>query len=156
MKKFIVAILSLIMILTCSFSLADVDISGLTYDELVNLVNEAQMLIMKSDKWQEVEVPEGTYLIGTDIPAGKWTISCNEHYYVELEVGYKIKPNGSVDMLADMDNYMYSSLYGQKYSLYNEGDTSFITWDLKEGQYIRISKGSAYFTPFKGNSFKFK
>lgn len=157
MKKIISIFLVLIIIVSCSSVIAeDIDISNLSYDELITLVNKAQLLMMASDKWQEVEVPEGTYLIGQDIPAGKWTISCNEHYYVNLDVGYKLKPNGDIDMLADLDTYMHASLYGPKYVLYNEGDSSFISWELKEGQYIHIDNGSAYFTPYKGNSFTFK
>lgn len=69
MKKFIF-ILAIALLLSTTVAIADVDISGLSYDELVALVNKAQMEMMKMDKWQEVVVPEGIYIIGEDIPAG--------------------------------------------------------------------------------------
>ena len=51
-----------------------IDLSGLTYNELVELKDQINLAIWECDEWQEVEVPQGIWKVGEDIPAGHWTI----------------------------------------------------------------------------------
>ena len=151
MKKLFVFVVAICVLLTSTVAFADVDLNGLSYDELVELVNKAQLEMMKSDKWQEVIVPEGIYKIGEDIPAGKWTVSAPQKVYV---VSIVIGSSMYDEFTVNFDKYV--SLHGPGSALYNEGETSFVTLDLKEGMYIQIQSGSAIFSPYSGNSFSFK
>lgn len=138
-----------------SFALADVDISNLSYDELVSLVNEAQMLMMKSDKWQRVEVPTGVYEIGKDIPEGYWTISPISTYpYISVSWGTKL--DDTKRDIARGCRIDGSIISGPDSSIYEVGDATSVSWQLMNGQYLIIERGTAVFTPFTGNSFTFK
>lgn len=151
MKKLIAFVTAILLILLSSVAIADVDVSGLSYDELVDLVNKAQYEMMKTDKWEEVVVPEGIYIIGRDIPAGRWTISAPPKVYViYVYVGKTMYDEFSVNFDS------MTGLHGTQYSLYKEGDTSSITYDLKDGMILQIKSGSGIFTPYTGNGFSFK
>lgn len=129
------------------------DFSAMSYSELTDLKDKINLAMWNSQEWQEVMVPEGVYVIGKDIPAGKWTISAPEKLYsVQIAVGPKLFDNGRVNY----DNFY--ALYGKENTLNkeNEGRTTFISIELKKDQYISIEDGSAIFTPFTGNSFTFK
>lgn len=156
MRKVIALIMSILMIILASVAVADVDISNLSYEELVALVNEAQMLMMKSDKWQVVDVPPGTYLVGKDIPAGQWQLSVYDESYVDFEIGTAIKDNGEIDYMACYQDYKHITLKGKRCVLYSEGDTTTYSIELKDGWYVVITTGSILFSPFTGNTFKFK
>ena len=68
-------IFSIILIfLSVSFAGSAFDLSALTYNELVALKDQINLAMWNSQEWQEVEVPKGVYVIGEDIPVGKWTI----------------------------------------------------------------------------------
>lgn len=74
MKRF--ACVLLVLFLLPVYSLADLpDISGLSFDELLQLREQALLAMWNSDKWQEVRVPAGVYEIGVDIPEGYWTMT---------------------------------------------------------------------------------
>ena len=93
MRKLIAVFLILIMILPAA-ALSDLpDISGLTFDELVELKNMINLAILNCDEWQEVKVSAGVWVVGEDIPAGHWTVrplegKMTQVYYCEkvLEV----------------------------------------------------------------------
>lgn len=73
MKKLLV--LCLLFAIACSPAAAEApDLSGLSYDELVQLRDQINLAIWNSQEWQEVIVPPGVWQIGVDIPAGHWTV----------------------------------------------------------------------------------
>ena len=73
MKKLLC--LLFVLVLLPVVSLSDLpDISGLSYEELVQLRDCINLAIWNSEEWQEVTVPPGLWKIGDDIPAGHWTI----------------------------------------------------------------------------------
>lgn len=150
MKKLVSFALSVAYIFSMVCALAEFDIGGLQYDELAQLVNDAQMAMMQSDKWQEVIVPSGIYIIGEDIPEGKWNIKAIGKSTVFVYVGREMYNEFTVHF----DDF--NTLYGEESSMYDEGDTTNITYNLKNGMYLQIKGGSAAFTPYKGNSFSFK
>lgn len=59
---------------------ANFDLSGLSYDELVDLRKQVTLAIMQSDEWKQVTVPMGEYIVGEDIPAGTYTVTTGENY----------------------------------------------------------------------------
>ena len=76
MKKLITLLLILALALP-ALALADLpDLSGLSYDELVELKDKINLAMWKSQEWQEVTIPVGVWEIGKDIPEGHWSIRC--------------------------------------------------------------------------------
>ena len=132
-------------------ALASVDISGLSFDELVSLVNEAQFAMMKTDKWQEVTVPAGVYEVGKDIPAGKWNISAFDNSQAVVYVGYSMSDDFNV-AFEDFAILAGKNLFP---NAENEGTQS-IVYNLKDGMFIKIQNKSVIFTPYQGNNFSFK
>lgn len=84
MRRFLVLLLSLILATACASAAADVDLSGLSYDELVALRDQINLAIWNSQEWQEVTVPAGVWIVGEDIPAGHWTIRPIPETYISL------------------------------------------------------------------------
>ena len=65
------------IVLAAGFALAEgIDLSGMSYDELVALKDRINLAMWQSDEWQEVTVPQGVWKVGEDIPAGHWTVKC--------------------------------------------------------------------------------
>ena len=72
MKKLICIILILCLPV---IAVAETDLTSMSYDALVNLQRELTAEIMSRPEWKSVTVPAGTWLVGTDIPAGTDSIS---------------------------------------------------------------------------------
>ena len=77
MKRTIAMVIVFLLVLS-DITFAEVDLSGMSYDELVILKDRIDKTIWDSQEWQEVTVPQGLYKIGEDIPAGKWTILASD------------------------------------------------------------------------------
>ena len=150
-KLFSLVLISLILV---SPALAEVDLSGLSFDELVALRAQVDAAIWASDGWQEVIVPTGTYMIGRDIPAGYWTIRPVAGQWSDVAWGPKLDESGI--KLDTWSGYAEEILISDSSSLYSNGDTENVSWDLKEGTYIVIEYSSVVFTPFTGFNFGFK
>lgn len=148
MKK-LLALIMIIVLAVPAAAAADLpDISGLSYDELVQLKDQINLAIWESQEWQQVEVPEGTYLIGTDIPAGHWTIIpyykdtlCNVVYFDRVDK-YGKNPASGWDgwsmMIAESNKYSDFDKYA------HQCDGIF-----EEGMYLKVT-GRVYFTPYAG------
>ena len=150
MKKLIAIILVLAVIMPAA-ALADLpDISGLTFDELVQLRDKLNMAIWDSKEWQEVKVPVGVWKIGEDIPAGKWTISAaSDNPEIGTFIIYCNKlDNSGMDGDAGGQLFYFQSIENEESG---EGwyPTS-IDIDLKKGTYLIVKDGPALFKPFAG------
>lgn len=137
MKKVIMLVLALV--LAGSLALAEVDLSGMTFDELVDLRNQVDQAIWASDGWQEVVVPGGEYEVGPEIPAGKWTIS-TDSLMTMMDVYKSAEKKGDFTGLEDS-------------KVLSEGETYNVT--LKEGQYVTIT-GAVTFKPYTSAALGFK
>ena len=74
MKKIAIMILAIVLIPLAA--MADLpDLSGLTFEELVQLRDQINLAMWNSQEWQEVTVPQGVWVVGEDIPIAHWTIS---------------------------------------------------------------------------------
>lgn len=131
-----------------------INLSGMSFAELVELQNNVNIALWNSDEWQEVTVPEGVWAVGEDIPAGKWTIKAPAKSYITICWCDKLDQFGATTTKAKL--WELYSLTGKQRSSYEDGDTTEITLNLKEGQYVEVREGSAIFTPYAGNSFSFK
>ena len=90
MKKLILLLLVLALLPVGCF--ADLpDISGLSFDELIQLNRQVRQALWASDEWKEVKVPAGVYKIGEDIPSGQWSIQAPSGSYVYIAYGTNIE-----------------------------------------------------------------
>lgn len=154
MKKLVV--LMLVIMLAGATAFAEVDLSGMNYDELVTLKDQINMAIWQSQDWQEVTVPQGLWVVGEDIPAGKWTVKCADFSLddfmmdsVSIEIGDSLTESGGIGLSA---RYEAETIYNPNASSYDEGNITEYTFDLKDGDYvmIRTSGNQAIFTPYAG------
>lgn len=149
MKKTIALVLVLLSLVSISFAESDFDLSGLTYNELVALKDQINLAMWQSEEWQEVEVPQGVYIIGDDIPAGKWTIKAADGIYAYVYWGDSLNDAGT-EITFDGKLYEYEGIFSVHYPYYEKGETKEVSWDLKEGQYFIVEDGIALFTPYSG------
>lgn len=73
MKQFVALFLCFLMI--CSVALADIDVSSMSFDELRALQQRINAELVTRPEWKQVTVPAGTWQIGTDIPAGFYSVT---------------------------------------------------------------------------------
>ena len=95
MKKLITIILILALLLPSAASADIPDISGLSFEELGQLIREAKKALWACDEWKEVKVPAGVYTIGEDIPAGHWSIQAPSGEFVTVGYGSKLDHTGA-------------------------------------------------------------
>ena len=155
MKKLVCILLLICFSLSCAFA-ENIDLSGMSIEELATLRDRCQMMIMKADKWQQVKVPVGVYQIGKEIPAGHWTITPIEGDTAMLIWGTKLDESGQNIDTWNTKFYNAQQITSPKdsYSVYNSVES--ISWDLKDGQYLIITDCPVYFTPYAGVDFGFK
>lgn len=141
--------LILIIILLPIIAFADLpDISGLNYDELVELKNQINLAIWNSQEWQEVTVPPGLWKIGEDIPAGHWTIRLGvEHGFTT--VWYFEQPNEMGRPFAPLTKHVYQELATEDFHPFNEEYIHSVDFDMKEGWYL-YCENTLIFTPYAG------
>lgn len=133
----IISLLLVFLFSAFSFASAEtIDLSGLSYDELVALRQRIDLAIMQSDEWREVTVPVGTYTVGTDIPAGDYTVSYKGSIGAILEVYSADEFPTAIHTLGQMF-----------------GTTLIGKLTLSDGQVISISQGELAFSPYKGIGF---
>lgn len=145
--------LILVMILLCvtSLSSAEVDLSGMSVDELLALKDQINLAIWNSKEWQEVTVPQGVWKVGEDIPVGHWTIKCSkEDSSTMITVGYGVSDDGkSVGRSNDpalSDIWYWKEIYGEK----GYGDLKEWDYDMKYGLYVSVEHSAAVFYPYSG------
>ena len=148
MKKLISLFCVFALIIALSpAALAAVDLSGMSYDELVALKDQINLAIWNSDEWQEVEVPQGVWEVGADIPAGKWTVIAGNGCNQRFDIGSTLDSTGT--KLAKTDYWW--RLKSKDYSRFDAAsDVDSVTVDLSDGMYITIDEGSVTFTPYAG------
>ena len=139
MKKSLscLALVTILLMALAPVALSDgVDLSSYSWDELIALSSQINTELMSRPEFKEVKVPTGAYKVGVDIPAGKWTITasygmCEVYWGKALdEYGVEIPYGSRID---DMDDW---------------GNKTSVTWDLKEGTYIVVSRNAVKFTPY--------
>lgn len=148
MKKVIAIFITVALVFVLApAAFADVDLSGMTFDELVALRDQIDLAIWSSQEWQEVEVPQGLYKVGADIPAGKWTIRAPSGEANTVKIGSELDDNGT-DVNFRGDSRM---IVGENYTGWTvSGACDFWTVDLRDDQYVCIKNGPAVFTPYAG------
>ena len=148
MRKFIISIIFIMVLITpISFSSAlhDIDLFSLSYYELIALRNSIDALIWGSDEWKQATVPAGVYIVGEDIPAGKWTINM-----IDSQSAYSV---------------CAFAVYGSPDDFYNSNgcvSNAFLqvgtpyTANIIDGQLVNITGESVTFQPYTGSTIRFK
>lgn len=153
MKKLLSLLVLVALFLSVPAS-ADVDLSGMSFDELIALREQVNLALWATEEWQEVTVPAGAYEIGKDIPAGYWTITPIPGEMASISWGPKLEEGGTrVDYMTSYGDAVLAAK-GSAYSDYN--DVSSVSWNLTDGSYLVIDMASVIFTPYTGVSLGFK
>lgn len=149
MKK-LVSLLLVFLLFPAFASAVLPDLSGLTYDELVQLKSMINHEIWQREEWQEVTVPQGVWIVGEDIPAGTWTVKCSPNYNsVFFEWGDTLKPNGqSIDVRSERFDYLV--IFNPDSPDHIEGSRVSYTFTVYDGEYIVVSTAPVVFMPYHG------
>jgi len=152
MKRFACAFLALTLALVFSCSAESIDLSGMSLQELVALREQIQLAMWETDEWQEVEVPQGVYLIGRDIPEGYWEITACDKQDPYIYYGDTLDASGMsiiwtpgiyyAEGLAGTDGWREQNLPGQH--------VRSVSINLKPDAYLIIKGGAVVFTPYAG------
>lgn len=146
----ILALLFALVLSTVSFVYAEtIDLSGMTYAELVALKNQINLAIWNSQEWQEVTVPQGVWVVGEDIPAGHWTVKCINGPVSNIQWGTKLDESG--------EEIEYHGRYSTLHWIYNpshyteeDGLPFDYSFEVYDGEYIVIGRGPMVFMPYTG------
>lgn len=148
MKKIFLLLIAVCMM--TSFAAADsIDLSGMSYTDLVTLKDRINLAIWNSQEWQEVTVPQGIWKVGEDIPAGTWTVRCAAAFTAVIEFGPELDENGTEI------NYKTRrgrcTLDSPDYRHYEKNvSISEYSFTVNEGDYIEITNCDLIFTPYAG------
>lgn len=148
MKRFFSLFLALMIF--PAWVTAEIDLSDMTYAELVALKDQINLAIWNSNEWQEVKVPQGVWLVGQDIPAGHWSISAVGDY-AGITIGTQLNETGKDIAAFASDFYEYEKVTNPTYKYFEkDSDLTIIDFELKNGTYVLIEKGTVLFTPYAG------
>lgn len=136
---------------------ADIPLYKLPYDELVKLKNRINLSMWMREDWQEVTVPQGTWKVGEDIPAGHWTVKCAETVsYATINWGDRLDENGQ-DISFLGKSSKYNNVYNPKNYESRDKYPDQYSFKVEDGDYIQIENGAVVFMPYVGKpSFGFK
>lgn len=151
MKKLI----SLLFVFLFLFSTAyatEIDLSGLSLAELIELQQRVTMAMWETEEWQEVTVPAGVYQIGVDIPEGHWTLTAPDKQYANAAWGTKLTDNKKeIDYRGEFYyNIMLVSENHIMYETMSQLAATTTDLELEQGQWLVIEMGSIVFTPYTG------
>ena len=145
MKKFTVLFIACLLFASCAF--ADVDLSGMSYDELVALKNKINLAMWQSEEWQEVTVPQGDWIVGEDIPEGTWEVKCADvdrrsvfMEYSDIKYG-NLRPDGHIDYFSTGGAV---EVYNPNHEDYRQGFITSAIIERQAGMVVRIDN---YYAP---------
>lgn len=85
MKKLLSVILIAALILP-AIALADIDLSGMSYADLLALRSQVDRELVTRKEWKEVTVPAGEWTVGEDIPEGSYSIKSVNDIFTNVYV----------------------------------------------------------------------
>ena len=143
MKKVLSLILTLVLLIG-SVALAEIDLTGMSFNELRILYEQVQQALIDTKQGGTVKVGIGVYEVGKDIPAGKWTVTVpgNNCAFVYIFPSYEAYLDSEYNFLD------FQLIYSTEYSKLREGSNTEMNMTIREGQCIRVEDATVYFTPF--------
>lgn len=125
--------ITLILCVLPVIAIADVDLSSMTYDELLALRDQLNIEIFSRPEWKEVTVPGGQWSVGKDIPAGAYSL-------------HPTKEGGFVTIYNENGKLIISQGIRDEENVIGK-------IELLEGYSVEISRGSLIFAPAIGLGF---
>ena len=108
-----------------------IDLSSLSFDELIAFRERINLAIWDTEEWQEVTVPTGTWEIGKDIPAGHWTIKAADGVLCWIKYGDLLNESSNVNIRAKI--YIDKIVISPNHTSYKPlEDNTEIDIDMKE------------------------
>lgn len=148
MKKCLI-LLTALCLLPALVLAAEIDLSGMSFDELVALRDQINLAIWESAEWEEVTVPQGVWKVGVDIPAGHWSIKPVDGGDCWVKYGDVLDSSGKdIDYSPAKISETLTSPLNSYYSA--NSDLTEIDIEAKDGYYFVIDFGSAVFSPYAG------
>ena len=146
MKRFFPVFLAAVLLISCAAA-DPVDLSVMSFDELVQLRDQLNIAIWNSQEWQEVTVPAGVWIVGQDIPAGHWTVRPLPGDYVNVTYFDRLDEYGKSVGLGWRG-------WGGTLTARGEGDITFgeptqVDLEMEEGMFFKCNH-SVIFTPYAG------
>ncbi len=146
MKKTLTLFLVVSLLLAGSAAAEDIDLSGLSFDQLVALRDRLNLAIWNCQEWQEVTVPAGIWIIGEDIPAGHWSIRPMDGSIAYLIICRELDKSGrSYKRGSALVN---NTLVSESHRQHNDSFNS-IDFDLVDGMYV-INDSAVIFSTYSG------
>ena len=144
--KRLFAVALVMMLIAANAGMAEIDLSGMTYDELVALKDKINKAMWECEEWQEVTVPRGVWEVGVDIPAGHWTIRPEEKSFAVLIIG-NFRKGATVD-----GSKSYVDVAAKDWEYYTDDYMQQADVILENGHFVEVSAdaGNAVFTPYSG------
>ena len=141
MNKSISVFIVCLMLLIPAFAFAEVDLTGMSYDDLVSLSKQVGMAIMQSDEFDSVTVPMGIWEVGVDIPEGTWIITPAKSMCMVV-YGSALDESGN-----DMNMF-------ERGNAYSDLDNASESWRVKatKGNYFMVKYNNAVFTSDTGST----
>ena len=84
MKKYFSFLFAVFVFIVPVYAVAELDLSGMSFDDLVELRNEILTEIMSRSDFKSVTVPAGNYIVGEDIPAGHYSLEISDGGYMAI------------------------------------------------------------------------
>ena len=127
-----------------------IDLTGLSFEQLIELKSQINLAIWNSKEWQEVTVPQGLWKVGEDIPAGSWTVRCAAVTCAFVTCGSELKESGN-GIEYGCKRYKHGIIDHPDYIGYEKDiDLTEFSFTVEEGDYIIIENCSVIFTPYAG------
>lgn len=125
-------------------------LSYLPLSSLIELKEKVNAAILENDELKEVTVPEGTWIVGKDIPAGHWSLRAANSLSV-----FNVSAFDHADEAGkgpqNVSFYWSQIICGSDYASLTDYDFSTMAdITLKEGWYFK-TEGSVIFTPYIGH-----
>lgn len=147
MKRFFVLLLALAL-LSGTAAAEDVDLSSMSFNELVALRDQLNLAIWNCQEWQEVTVPEGVWTVGEDIPAGHWSVRvAAEHDYLYVSCFDRL--NEIEKRPANGSKLYMQDIASPGYSAFGEIIPESADIILEDGWFFKCT-GAVVFTPYAG------
>lgn len=122
--------------ITVNAAASDVDLSNLSFAELLELQQKVNHALWSCDEWKEVDVPMGVWDVGKDIPAGRYELSPGPNvskYDYPHVVYYLCRTDGQPDKIR-----------GQ----YNIKDGETLVIELFDGNVLKIEDKNVIFKKY--------
>ena len=150
--KEVLCLLLILALLLPAFAVAEgVDLSALSFDQLVQLRDQIARELTTRPEWKEVTVPQGVWEVGVDIPEGHWVITAAPGCDTFLKISSLLDETGTRVKITIDSLYIAERLTSKSNRLFDDTKNK-DSFDviLKSGWFVLVDDGSVVFTPFTG------